>query len=52
MIGSDTDGRLEDRKEGCVNGIKSIIKKYRQVVESQDVLLNKVIVKSKELKMS
>ncbi len=46
-IGDHADSRVDDRKEGCVNGVKQLISNYKQVVEAQDQLLNKVLLKSK-----
>jgi hypothetical protein len=49
-IGDCTESRLDDRKESCVTGIKQLIKNYKHVMETQDQLLNKVLLKSKEFK--
>lgn len=46
-IGELSEGKIEERKNNCIGGIKQIIRNYKQVVENQDQVLNKVLLKSK-----
>lgn len=46
-IGQSLDERENEQKTSCVGNIKSLIKNYKNVVESQEQLLGKVILKAK-----
>ena len=49
-LGQALEDRDADQKVNCVANVKNLIKNYKNVVESQDQLLNKVILKAKEFK--
>jgi hypothetical protein len=49
-LGHSMDDRDNDQKINCVNGVKNLIKNYKNVIESQDQLLNKVVLKAKEFR--
>lgn len=52
---NDSDFRSNDsdmeRLKGVKN-IKNLLKKYKYIVETQDGLLNKLVLKAKDLKMN
>lgn len=49
-IGQSLDDRESDQKINCVSNVKNLIRNYKNVVESQEQLLNRVILKAKEFK--
>lgn len=49
-IGQAADEKEADQKISCVGNVKSLIRNYKNVIESQEQLLNRVIVKAKEFK--
>lgn len=49
-LGQNLDDKEYDQKINCVGNVKNLIKNYKNIVESQDQLLNKVIIKAKEFK--
>ena len=51
-LGQCMDDREADQKIACVSNVKNLIRNYKNVVESQEQLLNKVIVKAKDFKNS
>jgi inorganic pyrophosphatase len=51
-LGQSLDDRENDQKLSCVSNIKNLIKNYKNVVESQEQLLGKVVLKAKEFKAS
>ena len=51
-LGQSMDDREADQKIACVTNVKNLIRNYKNVVESQEQLLNKVIVKAKDFKNS
>jgi inorganic pyrophosphatase len=51
-LGQSLDDRENDQKLNCVSNIKNLIKNYKNVVESQEQLLGKVILKAKEFRSS
>ena len=51
-LGQSMDDREADQKIACVSNVKNLIRNYKNVVESQEQLLNKVIVKAKDFKNS
>jgi hypothetical protein len=50
--GQAVDERDADQKVACVSNVKSLIRNYKHVIESQEQLLNRVILKAKEFKSS
>lgn len=46
-LGQNLDDKEYDQKINCVSNVKNLIKNYKNIVESQDQLLNKVILKAK-----
>lgn len=46
-IGQSLDDRESDQKINCVSNVKNLIRNYKNVVESQEQLLNRVILKAK-----
>lgn len=51
-FGQSLDDRESDQKINCVSNVKNLIRNYKNVVESQEQLLNRVILKAKEFKSS
>ena len=51
-LGQCMDDKEADQKIACVTNVKNLIRNYKNVVESQEQLLNKVIVKAKDFKNS
>ena len=49
-IGQNADDKEADKKVSCVSNVKNLIRNYKNVVESQEQLLNRVILKAKEFK--
>lgn len=49
-IGQAADEKEADKKVSCVSNVKNLIRNYKNVVESQEQLLSKVILKAKEFK--
>ena len=48
--GQTVDDKEADQKVACVSNVKNLIRNYKNVIESQEQLLNKVILKAKEYK--
>jgi inorganic pyrophosphatase len=46
-FGQTLDDRESDQKINCVSNVKNLIRNYKNVVESQEQLLNRVILKAK-----
>lgn len=44
--------KVQDQKVNCINNVKNLLSNYKDIVESQDKLINRVVVKSKEFKAS
>lgn len=51
MIGSDDTNDNDTDKIKTLKNVKGLIKNYKYVVETQDQMLSKVIMKAKDLKM-
>ena len=51
-MGQTIDDRQNEQKTNCVNNVKNLIKNYKSIVESQEQLLGKVILKAKEFRSS
>lgn len=49
-VGQTVDDKEADQKVACVSNVKNLIKNYKNVIDSQEQLLNKVILKAKEFK--
>ena len=45
--GQTVDDKEADQKVACVSNVKNLIRNYKNVVESQEQLLNRVIIKAK-----
>ena len=45
--GQAVEERENEQRAGCVGGVKNLIKNYKNIVESQEQLLGKVILKAK-----
>ena len=52
IIGSDDKSDQDVDKIRTLKSVKGLIKNYKHIVETQDQLLSKVIVKAKDLRMS
>lgn len=52
IIGNDDRGDNDTDKIRTLKNVKGLIKNYKYIVESQDQMLGKVIVKAKDLKMA
>jgi len=48
--GQSIDDKEADQKVACVSNVKNLIKNYKNVIESQEQLLGRVILKAKEFK--
>ena len=46
-VGQTVDDKEADQKVACVSNVKNLIKNYKNVIDSQEQLLNKVILKAK-----
>ena len=42
--------KVQDQKVQCINNVKNFLGNYKEIVESQDKLINRVVLKSKEFK--
>lgn len=42
--------KVKDQKVQCINNVKNFLGNYKEIVESQDKLINRVVLKSKEFK--
>ena len=42
--------KVQDQKVNCINNVKNLLNNYKDIVESQDKLINRVVLKSKEFK--
>jgi hypothetical protein len=49
-LGQAVEEREQEQKASCVGNIKSLLRNYKNVVESQEQLLGKVILKAKEFR--
>lgn len=38
------------RKDDCIKGVKDVIKNYKEIVNAQDQVLNRVMLRAKEFK--
>lgn len=45
--GQTVDDREADQKIACVSNVKNLIRNYKNVIESQEQLLGRVILKAK-----
>ena len=48
--GDSFDYKAEGKKEDCIKGVKDILKNYKDIVNSQDQILNRVMLRAKEFK--
>jgi|JI9StandDraft_1071089.scaffolds.fasta_scaffold2233304_1 inorganic pyrophosphatase len=49
-LGQVVDEKEADQKVTCVGNVKNLIRNYKNVIESQEQLLNRVVLKAKEFK--
>ena len=39
--------KVQDEKADCVKNVKNLINNYKNVIEGQDTLINRIVLKSK-----
>jgi hypothetical protein len=39
--------KVQDQKIQCINNVKNLLGNYKEIIESQDKLINRVVLKSK-----
>lgn len=49
-INDMVQNKVQDQKVNCINNVKNLLNNYKDIVESQDKLINRVVLKSKEFK--
>lgn len=52
VIGTDDKNDTDNDKIKTLKNVKGLIKNYKYIVDSQDQMLGKVIMKAKDLKMT